>query len=209
MKTQTKNEPVKLPLVATLGTNSPIPRLPAYPCDDDVQVHVWCRFCQAWHHHGGATLGHRIAHRHGDSPCRATGYVLVGCKQPRSEAGSGRLRTPRRAKGAHSRPSGAPSLASHAATTCNDRRFRVLPPASNAVMCGDLGDSLQACGSTVTAPTGTGRGHQTRDVAAQSARRDWLPLPSHGSPPRRSGQNRRQYPQPAPQRSLSQPCQPH
>jgi len=115
------------------------------------------------------------------------GCLPVGRGQRRSEAGSGRLRTPRRAKSVESRPSGAPSIASHAATTCSDRRFRVLPSASNAVMSGDLADYLQACGSTVTAPTGTGRGHQSRDIAAQSVRRHRPPLPSHGSPPRRSG----------------------
>ena len=115
------------------------------------------------------------------------GCLLVGRGQRRSEAESERLRTPRRAKGTQSGPSGASSSASHAATTCSDWRFRVLPCASRAVMRGDLGDHLQACGSTVTAPTGTGRGHQARDIAAQSVRWHRPPLPSHGSPPRRSG----------------------
>lgn len=125
------------------------------------------------------------------NPTGATFDSSVGRGQSRSEAESGRRRSPRRAKGVESRPSGAPSLASHAATTCSDRRFRALPSAPNAVMSGDLGDYLQASGSTVTAPTGRGRGHQARDIAAQSARRHRLPLSSHRSPPCRSGERRR------------------
>lgn len=160
------------------------PRLPAYLCDDGARVRMRCRFCDCWHYHGAGVLGHRAAHCHSDSPHGETGYVLV--RTPK-KAGSGRLRTPKRAKGVKSRPSGAPSLAPHAAPACNERRFRVLPRASHAVMSGDLGDHLQACGSTVTAPTGTGRGHQSRDIAAQSVRRHRPPLPSHGSPPLRSG----------------------
>ena len=169
---------------STTNNTAKPPRLPAYLCDDGAQVRVWCRFCDCWHYHGAGVLGHRAAHCHSDSPYRETGHVLVW---PPEEAGSGHLRTPKRAKGVKSRPSGAPSSASYAATACNDRRFRVLPCASRAVMRGDLGDHLQACGSTVTAPTGTGRGHQARDIAAQSVRWHRPPLPSHGSPPRRSG----------------------
>ena len=58
------------------GEPRTIPDLPAYR-DDRGFLHVWCRYCACWHHHGiGA--GHRVAHCvYPDSAYLPGGYTLV------------------------------------------------------------------------------------------------------------------------------------
>ncbi|MBA7534339.1 hypothetical protein ES705_26585 [subsurface metagenome] len=52
---------------------------------NDIQIKVWCPFCQEWHYHGACGYftktegeGHRAAHcdLNGESPLRATGYYV-------------------------------------------------------------------------------------------------------------------------------------
>ncbi len=59
-----------------------IPILVGIPTPDLVQVRVWCPYCDQWHYHGldhtyrPNIVSHRVAHCHGDSPFKDSGYYI-------------------------------------------------------------------------------------------------------------------------------------
>lgn len=55
-----------------------IPIVKVFITKDGLQYFFWCSFCNAFHRHGAASLGHRIAHctYKSNSPYLLDGYVL-------------------------------------------------------------------------------------------------------------------------------------
>lgn len=56
---------------------SEIPSVKVFKSQNQKQYIFWCPFCNRFHYHGSASLGHRTAHcTNPDSPYKKTGYIL-------------------------------------------------------------------------------------------------------------------------------------
>ena len=53
------------------------PIVKVFKTDNQKQYAFWCSFCNKFHYHGSAELGHRTAHCiNQNSPYHKTGYIL-------------------------------------------------------------------------------------------------------------------------------------
>lgn len=130
MKTQTRNELVELPLVATLGTNA------AHRGALPLRLAMSKDGLHARRPEGAGAV--QMA-----DPHVGVGCLLMDRRQPRSEAGSGRSRGPKRAKSDASGPSGMPLLASHVTTSDDPEPICGAPLASDSPTTSNLRPSCR------------------------------------------------------------------